>query len=119
MTKSVTTAVKRGSPLLRWLLLSFATGISVAFAQVVGTTNTLDNVAYGTGMWSLADPFAFGTLSNTLDRVAAVESYTTTNAFVTAAQLNAAVAEAITPALTNVIRATEYEPGKYRLFTAD
>lgn len=33
-------------------------------AQVLGTTNTLDNVLETTGMWSLTDPFGFQTLSN-------------------------------------------------------
>ena len=33
-------------------------------AQILGTTNTLDNVLLTTRMWSLADPFGFTVLSN-------------------------------------------------------
>lgn len=33
-------------------------------AQILGTTNTLDNVLMTTPMWSLADPFGFTVLSN-------------------------------------------------------
>lgn len=35
-----------------------------ASAQILGTTNTLDNVLMTTPMWSLADPFGFTVLSN-------------------------------------------------------
>ena len=41
-------------------------------------TNTLDHVPYTTGMWSVTDWFGFGSLSNALTRLTAVEA--TTNA---------------------------------------
>lgn len=98
MTKSVTTAAQRGISILRRLLFLGLLATPV-LAQVVGTTNTLDNVALSTPMWSLADPFAFQATSNLQTRVSGLEA---TNS--------------IASAVSNVVRYVEYEPGKFRLF---
>lgn len=42
-------------------------------AQILGTTNTLDNVLMTTPMWSLADPFGFADLASATGRVATLE----------------------------------------------
>lgn len=101
MTKSYTGDGGR-RPSLLWLLLALElVGLaSVCRAQVVGTTNTLDNVRMTTGVWSGADPFAFAQTSNLLTRTSALE-VTSTNHAARVGILEATVAPLPALAATN------------------
>ena len=58
--------------------IAAAAAVLLCASQAPAVTNTLDHVPYTTGMWSVTDWFGFGSLSNALTRLTAVEA--TTNA---------------------------------------